>query len=393
MLQLQGNCRAGKIAVFPKNWNTARASIKNDWCINYWFYDDNLSKKRQIRIRGMNHIHDLKERQNVTKAIIQQELSLLKKGYNYITEKYFVDNKIKYEIDPLTPFVKALWKAMERVKCEQHTIEDIRSILKYFEQSVINLEYDNIPIGEVRKKHIRYALDNCKNIKKVWSANQFNKYRTYISLLFSELCEIDAVEFNPVRDISKQKTVKKIRATLTEEERRKINEYLPGRNYNFYRFMQIFFHSGARETELLRLKCSDVELHNQRYLATIKKGKIQFETWKTIKDIALPFWAEVMKNGAADDFVFGIGLYPNSRPTTNTLIGKYWRKYVKNPLGITADFYALKHLNTSETVSILSDEDAARLNSHSSTAMVVNIYDTKRQDRQHERLKKLTNQF
>lgn len=33
-------------------------------------------------------------------------------------------------------------------------------------------------------------------------------------------------------------------------------------------------------------------------------------------------------------------------------ISGWWRKYIKKPFGITADFYALKHSNTTETIRL-----------------------------------------
>ena len=74
------------------------------------------------------------------------------------------------------------------------------------------------------------------------------------------------------------------------DERKKVNEYLAGNYPHFHRFVLIFFHSGARLSELMRLKKEDIELGNQRYRLEIRKGKEQREVFKTIKTIALPLW-------------------------------------------------------------------------------------------------------
>lgn len=71
----------------------------------------------------------------------------------------------------------------------------------------------------------------------------------------------------------------------------------------------------------------------------------------------------------------------------------YWKDYVKTPLKITADLYSLKYSNTSEVVDLLDEQAAADLNAHTSTAMVVNIYDVKQKDRNHSRLKEVNNTF
>jgi hypothetical protein len=72
---------------------------------------------------------------------------------------------------------------------------------------------------------------------------------------------------------------------------------------------------------------------------------------------------------------------------------KYWRLHVKEALKIPIDFYSLKHLNTAEVVDALDEAAAAKLNAHTSTAMVVSIYDVKQKDRQHNRLKDVGNNF
>ncbi len=60
---------------------------------------------------------------------------------------------------------------------------------------------------------------------------------------------------------------------------------------------------------------------------------------------------------------------------------------------IKANFYRLKHLNTTEIVDHLDELAAAQMNGHTTTAMVRKIYDTKQQQRQHEKIKTVNNPF
>jgi hypothetical protein len=55
-------------------------------------------------------------------------------------------------------------------------------------------------------------------------------------------------------------------------------------------------------------------------------------------------------------------------------------------LGITADLYSLKHLNTTEVVEALDEQAAAKLNSHTSTAMVVGVYDVRNEQRRNAKI-------
>lgn len=105
--------------------------------------------------------------------------------------------------------------------------------------------------------------------------------------------------------------------------------------------MQIFFHSRARESELLLLRGPGVNLEEQKYTCIVKKGRQHTEAVRTIKDIALPFWKEQMTGCGKMDYVFSKNLLPGKIPIDPSQVGRRWKRHVKIPLGITADFYLL----------------------------------------------------
>jgi hypothetical protein len=82
--------------------------------------------------------------------------------------------------------------------------------LKYVERAAILCRLDFVPVNEIKPSHILALLEQCGKIKDRWSANSYNAYTRYISLLFSQLLQHQAVEFNPVRGIKKKKTIKNI---------------------------------------------------------------------------------------------------------------------------------------------------------------------------------------
>ncbi len=220
-------------------------------------------------------------------------------------------------------------------------------------------------------------------------------------ILFKYLIEVEAVDVNPVRDISKQRIIRKIRLTLTLEERKKVNDHLKMKNPAFYRFVQIFFHSGGRIKELLSLRACDVDMENQTYKTLIKKGPQAHEKKRTIKNIALPFWKEVMAMVQSEsDYIFSDGLVPGAKdnPIRREQVTRRWEVHIKakkekGGLGLKPDFYSLKHLNLDETTELLDDESAAAQAGHSSTAMVREVYGVGIARRQHELLKKVGNSF
>lgn len=74
-------------------------------------------------------------------------------------------------------------------------------------------------------------------------------------------------------------------------------------------------------------------------------------------------------------------------------MGNRWRKYIKEGLGIDADFYALKHLNTDETSRILDAEAAAKMAGHTSTVITLKHYLFNEEEREREKLRKVGNVF
>jgi integrase len=280
---------------------------------------------------------------------------------------------------------------MATIKKADSTMEDLKIIVRKIKLSSSQLRYDDIAISEISRKHIKLIIDNLEKTDGEFSAHKFNKYRSYLSIIFSEFVEWEAVQSNIIRDISKRKQVKNIREVLTKDQRIQVVEHLKKFHPEFHTFTQIFFHSGIRITELLSVKIKDVNIKEQKYKVLIKKGT-NYE-WKEciIKDIALPFWNKAIFGARIDDFVFSTGLVPGSKKLTYNAIRLRWKRNVKAMLDITADFYSLKHLNLDETTEMLSLEDAARMANHTSTKMVSSVYAVGEKQRQMDKLKKLSN--
>jgi integrase len=393
-----------QLPVHPANWNTTKASLKKDWYIQYRFYDPTHQVNGKIKpllriVKGMNSFTTLEERQEATEILMRNELKLLQEeGYNPITNTFTAPIEIDYEIDPATPFIQALRAAHQKIPGARSTLNDIKHVITGIESSARQLRFSDIKISDIRRRHIKMILDQCVKSNPNFSDGRYNKYRSYLLMLFKELLEMEAIESNPISDISKKKTIKKMRKVLTPEERTKINRHLKAGYYTFWRFLHIFFHSGARVTELMGLQGKNVDLRNQRYKLLIKKGKQYREVWRTIKDVALPLWQEIMASCGVEDYLFSKGLKPGLVQISAWQISTRWRTHVKasphkGGLGIEADFYSVKHLNTDETAALIGIDLAAAQNSHTSTVVTLEHYAFGEKERQHEKLKKVKNSF
>ena len=107
----------------------------------------------------------------------------------------------------------------------------------------------------------------------------------------------------------------------------------------------------------------------------------------------MPLWIAQVAGASPENYVFSEGLLPGTTAIKSYQITKRWYRLVKKKLGITADFYSLKHLNTDETAALLDIKDAAAQNSHTSTVITMKHYAFGEKDRQNERLKKVGNKF
>lgn len=400
MIKLPNSCYCSNLTVFPSNWEKPGASIEMDWRIQYYFHDPAFKDDKKFKygklcvVKGMNKFKTLGERREAVKQLMAYELSILKEeAYNPITKTRIAPLQSAQEINEQTGLIKALEYALANMKVEKHTREDACSVLRYVTKAAIQLQLNDMPVSEVKRKNIRQIMDQCATIKEKWSANTFNYYRAYLSLLFKDLVELEAIEHNPVKDIAKQKTVKKMRQVLRPIDRVLIRIHLTRKAPEFYRFIEIFFHGGGRIGEMLRLRGSDVNLKTQKYRCLIKKGKNFREVERTIKNAAMPYWKEALKDCGKDQVIFSVGLHPGETVIRSEQITRRWKLHVKKDLKVLADFYALKHLNTDETAALLSINDAAAHNSHMNTAITLKHYAVGEKERQHERLKKLENKF
>lgn len=398
MIYLSGGCRCSELTVHPRNWQSRSADPTLTWYISYRFYDPAFPRPKQRILKGMNDVKTLKEKQEITRQILAIELDLLtNRSYNPFTGDFKEDTDLT-TLNPGTPFIKALRAATALLEVSDTTLRDIRSVLKYVSKAAEKLRMDNIPINDITRKDIRELLAAVGQLKKsAWTANNFNYYRAHLGMLFKALIKEEVLENNPVLKLDKKKVEKKLRTVLTTAERSLIDQHLADHYPAFRRWVHIFFHSGARITELQQVKGEHVELERQRFKVLVKKRNRPTWVWKIIKDVAVPYWQEAVQHCGKEDYLFSLAFQPGSRRIDSSVVTKTWNRHVKKRLGINVDLYSLKHLHTTEVLDIRDNaeglKEIAEHNAHLSTAMVVKIYDVNQEGRQAGRLKRLQNKF
>lgn len=410
MPHTDSGCYYSEPHVYPENWATGPKSLlKLTWRIDYYFQDPKFKDKypngKPVRIKsGINYEKTLEGRRAALKIALQNELNLLQyQDYNPITntKKALKIETAKTNNGPYSemPFLEALVAARNLKKCAHNTKLDLDSVIRWTSLAAKNLGYDLMSISEVGRKHIKLILDELERIKKdKWSNSNFNYYRAHLGMLWSELIEYEAVEYNVVEKIKKRPTIQKLRTVLSDSERVLVDSTLRRDHYRFWIFINLFFHSGTRRREICTIRPEQVDLAKQTYRVVVIKGGSHKEVERPIKNIAVPFWEIALRNCQKGQYVFGPGFVPGDIPVENDYATRKWRRIVKNPptkggLGIDVDMYALKHLNSDEVTDMLGIEAAAKLNSHSSTKVTLQHYAVNEHHRQMDRIKKADNTF
>jgi integrase len=405
MILLPNGCKCGKMSVFPKNWNTRDADLSITWYIKYRFYSP-AKKPYPVVIKGFAQYETLADRRQAVKEMIAGEKEQLQNGYNPAEKKFAapaVCDATEGEISTSTGFIPALQKALDILDCTDETRIDIKCVLKYVAISAQRLGLYYTAISTIKSKHIKLILNDCKNHivvnkqgekrKKVWNANQYNHYLKYLGLLFTELLEWGAVEAHPIQKaIKKKPTVKKIREVLTDEECKAIDRHLFNNYYTFWRLMQIFFYSGAREKEMLALQKKDVNLTTQLFIVTIHKGKESRQVEKPIHNEVLELWKEIVTLAKPGQYLFSESLMPGNKIIRREQITRRWKTHVKDKLKINADFYSLKHLYLDKVAAQLGIESAQKAASHT-TPVITMTYAVNEKNRQQDALKTVPVKF
>lgn len=408
------DCSYSEIWVHPKNWKTltSKKSLELNWYVECKFTDplflDKYPKGFPFR-KKLNKFRTLEERKAAIQLLLKEIPILFEdKGWNPITKKYMIPEAkpTPGSLYPNQSFIEALEIAYLKLSVSDGVIKELRRIIAKVKKSAAEQRIE-FAICEIHSGHIRDLLDYLN-----LTPNEYNKFLTHLSIVLSDLVEKRIVFHNPIRDIKKKKTTKKIRETFEIDELNQIFQYLRVNHYEFFRYGMIFFHSGSRTSEMFRLQAKDVFLEKQDFKLTIKKGSYYKEVKRPILSNVVNFWNEMIELcNNKEDYLFGRGLEPNEIPIRPYQITKRFKRLVKDKLvfkngkltlikdlhprdtdykPITADFYSLKHLflDYLDRISNPTSGLAKEMGGHT-TDITERVYLVGREDRKNEVLKKI----
>ena len=400
-VSLPNGCSCSQPKVSPKTWDRVNASVKKEWYIHYRFYDplfaDKYPNGYSKQIKGMNEYKVVKDRQIISRRLLENEVKLLtEQAYNPITGIFTPIEEIAqdYIISPEIGLADGLQASFARIEGIVEDANDIKSTLKFIQKAIAELRLENLPIKNIRRRHAVMILDQCGKTKETWTASTYNRYRKNLGRLFRELIKVEAMELQPVDEfIELKKGTQDIKELLTPEEIKLINTRLRELNFPFWRFIHIFCNSGSRTPEIMKVKDTDVDLIRQTVRYTIKKDKVIRKVERPIKDDVLHLWEQLIveaKKVGPGCYLFSEGLHPGKKSIRTDQIRHRWRLWVQIKLGIKKTWYSLKYLNTDYMDSLYGSQVAAELNKHNES-MVNKYYAVNQKERRNEVIKKAPN--
>lgn len=351
--------KIGTPTVSPSNWESPRCSVKKDWMISYYIYTDEGRKKKVIK--NMNHLKTWPERHKATKELLDAEIKR-------VTSPQHRDELLtKVSFSPVVTFPNlrlALLAMVEKKRrhCVARHCDNLETKVERFYEVGRKLKFP-MTIQTITRQQCLTIMDRMYSEYKTFTDKTYNSYVKDMRALFSELRYWEHIKENHFELIKKVTLVKELKKIATYQQRKQIDQLLFEKHYALWRFMHIFFHSGAREAELCRMKTTDIHLKDRYFVVTIKKGKSRRQEVKAILPAAYRHWAEVVAEN--QPYPFGKDLLPGTEPMDSEKICVLWRRLVKQHLKFTdIDFYSLKHLHTDMLAETEGIETAQAMDDH-----------------------------
>ena len=375
-------CSYTEFWVSPSNWQKAtKKDLDKEWYVQCTFFDPRYEKKYPKGFpyrKKANRPNTIEERKAMISFLLKNIPKQLNDGYNPIIKKYM--HLQKEGLYPDLHFIEAFRRALEIKTGNKSHLYNIKCAIDRLEKASEVLEMQNIKVKELRRVDLKRMLDWLQLPDKY-----YNRFVIYFSSLYRELIEYECCESNITRDIYPKKTFKEPRLVLEKNELDKVKEHLEEHYPDFYRYMMIFLYSGARNTELFRLQRKDVDLDKQEFVILLEKGGQYKRCTKVILSPALEYWKEVCEEcQSPDDYLFSLNFVPNKKIGHTEIVTRFWKRNVKDKLGVDADFYALKHYMLDNL-----DSDTAMLLASHTNKNTTAIYQVNKAKKDREMLKQL----
>ena len=322
------------------HYREAKLTCGKEWFVYFYVMNPSSGKLKRIRIK-LNREKNIKQRKKDAQRLIQGINQRLSLGWNPLVKAIAPKASEKLN-SALNSFLKVKEKEMESTSTHCY-VSYINIFKKYLKEAGFS---NDAFVTNFTHQHAVAFLDI---IEERYSPKTFNNYLAFFKGLFIWMKEKGYVDDNPFEGINKKprKLLKKNRRLLTDEELKKLMEFLAENNREYYIMVLLCYGCFIRPKEIALLKCKDINLEKQVVYVSADIAKNDNESYRTIPNEILP----VLKLADLSNpnlYLFGAhknwDFTPGKQPATSKKMAKYWELVVRPALGFGLDlkFYSLK---------------------------------------------------
>lgn len=370
--------------VTPANWEKPNCSLKKPWFISYRIYTDQGVKQKIIK--QMNRCKTWEERVKCTKELLEIE----RKKLDQPKESIPVSSPKRTQWETYVTLQAAMLDMCDKKACVPRHRRNLKTKVNRFCEVGTSMGY-NLTLDKISVRVIYAIMDELPKRYSTFTAKTHNCYVKDLGGIFEMLRKRQYISSKMWDSIEKKPVVKTLRQLPTHTERIKIDKKLREKHYCLWRFTRLFFLSGARMAELIRMETKDISVKNKYFKVTILKGQSRREELKAMLPESVPLWKEVVS--ASKKHPFGPNLAPGDKPFDDTKPQKAWRKLIKEELGINVDLYSLKHLFLDMLAQKADIDLAQAAGDHQHSSTTETFYALGEKSRKLERLKQLNIKF
>lgn len=351
----------------PENWELTLypkdQDITKDWYVEIKFQDPDTGEKfRKQKRDGMNYYKDLASRYEFAKTVMKALKNKILEGWNpFIKNKSSIYLALS-DLSAMT-FNEALEYGLKSKKpsLEPKSYTDIRGVKDFAKVAAVKCRLSYLPIGETRKKHIKILMDQIASDRqavydkapkgkkyhgKKFTGNSYNKYRTFLQVIFAELEELEAIDFNPCDKLKNRPEIDtNLHRHATNQEMTLIKDHLI-RNYpGLHIYLAFEYLTGIRPKELFGLQITDIDWFGQCFELQPTDGKSKTKKARRvpIPNALMPYLKKLnLERYQPNDFIFSDNFQPGPNRKHRDYVTKIWRNAVKIKLGVNVSLYSFK---------------------------------------------------
>lgn len=322
--------------------------VKYDDLSKTWYVFFRYNGKLIKKTKEINRIKNYKARLTAGEALAKAYHIKLKSGWN----PTIPDTPEEAQMTLYAALDFALEKKWPNLA--DKTRKGYRCTLRVMKTAIQDTGLGPLLISETKRAHIKIILESAKNSRK-WSNKAYNKGLHNLQAILSELIQWDILEFNPAHKIKPLKVmITEANTPPTPSQMREIKYHVSKKDYNYWEFLLVLFHTGIRPWEIAQMTVKMVDTRSKVFKLPAEITKTRMDREVPINEHLWPHISHRLNNPDnyylfASHRISGRGnegrfadFIPGPTKLKRDTSTRRWERLVKIDLGIQCNQYSFK---------------------------------------------------